>query len=38
MRLVEDQLRLGIGDLRLEPRLDLALHRFKIPLDAIHSD
>ena len=35
---VEDQLRLGIRDLGLAPRLDLALHRFEVPLDAIHSD
>ncbi len=35
---VEDQLRAGIGDLRLTPALDLALHRLEIPLDAVHSN
>jgi hypothetical protein len=35
---VEDQFRLGIADLGLAPRLDLALHRLKVPLDTIHSD
>jgi hypothetical protein len=35
---VEDQLRLGIGDLSLAPRLDLAPHRLKVPLDAIYAD
>jgi hypothetical protein len=35
---VEDQLRLGIGDLRLAPLLDLALHRFEVPLDPVHSN
>ena len=35
---VEDQLCLGIGDLRLAPRLGLALHRLKVPLNAVHSD
>ena len=35
---VEDQLRLGIGDLGLPPRFDLPLHRLKVPLDAIHSN
>jgi hypothetical protein len=35
---VKDQLRLGIGDLCLAPRLDLALHRLEVPLDAVHPD
>jgi hypothetical protein len=35
---VEDQLCLGIGDLGLAPRLDPALHRLKVSLDAVHSD
>jgi len=35
---VEDQLRSGIGDLRLTPALDLALHRLEVPLNPVHSD
>jgi len=35
---VEDQLRLSISDLRLVPRLDLALHWFEVPLDAVYSN
>ena len=35
---VDDQLRLGIADLGLTPRLDLTLHGFKVTLDAIHTD
>jgi len=34
---VEDRLRLGIGDLRLSPALDLTLHRLKVPFNAIDS-
>lgn len=30
--------RLGIGNLGLAPRLDLPVHRLKVPLDAVHSD
>jgi hypothetical protein len=37
-RRVEDQLRLGVSDLGLAPRLDLALHRLKVPLDSIHAN
>jgi len=35
---IEDQLRRLVGDLRLPPRLHLALHRFKVPLNPVHSD
>ena len=35
---VEDQLRLGVGDLGPAPRLDLALHWLKVLLDPVHSD
>jgi hypothetical protein len=35
---VEDQLRVGIGDLSLAPALDLPLHRLEIPLHAVHAD
>jgi hypothetical protein len=35
---VEDQLRSGIGDLRLTSALDLALHRLEVPLNPVHSD
>src|SRR5260370_22155584 len=34
---VENQLRLGVGDLRLLPVFDLALHRLEVPLDAVHT-
>jgi hypothetical protein len=37
-RRVEDQLRLGIADLGLAPRFDLALHRLEVPLDAVNSN
>ena len=37
-RRVEDQLRLGVSDLGLAPRLDLALHRLKVPMDSIHTN
>ena len=35
---VEDQLGGVIGDLSLPPGLDLALQRFKVPLNPVHSD
>ena len=35
---IEDQLGPLIGDLRLSPVFDLALHGFEVALDAIHSD
>jgi hypothetical protein len=34
---VEDQLRLGVGELRLLPELDLALHRLEVSLNAVHT-
>lgn len=36
-RRVEDQLRLVIGDLRLPPRLNLALERLNVPLIPVHA-
>jgi hypothetical protein len=35
---VEDQLRRPVGDLRLPPRLNLALQRFEVPLNPVHAD
>jgi hypothetical protein len=35
---IEDQLGPLIGDLRLPPAFDLALHRFEVPLDSVDSD
>ena len=35
---IEDQLRRLVGDLRLPPRLHLALQRFEVPLNPVHSD
>ena len=37
-RRVEDQLRRVIGDLRLPPRLNLALQRLEVPLNPVHAD
>jgi hypothetical protein len=37
-RRVVDQLRRVSGDLRLPPQFNLALHRLKVALDAVHSD
>jgi hypothetical protein len=37
-RRVEDQPRLGVGDLRLPPQLHLALQRLKVPLNPINAD
>ena len=34
----EDQFGPLIGDLRLPPVFNLALHRFEVPLDSVHSD
>jgi hypothetical protein len=35
---VEDQPRRIIGDLRLPPRLNLALQRLEVPLNPVHAD
>jgi hypothetical protein len=35
---VEDQLLLGICDLRLAPRLDLALHRLEVSLHSVNAN
>ena len=35
---IEDQFRPLIGDLRLPPVFDLALHGLEVPLDSVHSD
>lgn len=35
---VEDQLRCLVGDLRLPPRLNLALQRLEVPLNPVHAD
>ena len=37
-RRVEDQLRRVVGDLRLSPRLNLALQRLEVPLNPVHAD
>lgn len=36
-RIVKDQFCALVRDLRLPPRLDLALHRLEVPLDSVHS-
>jgi hypothetical protein len=35
---IEEQLGPLIGDLRLPPVFDLALHGLEVPLDSVHSD
>lgn len=35
---IEDQLGAIIGDLRLSQAFNLALHRFEVPLDAVHAN
>ena len=35
---IEDQLGLGVRDLRLWPALDLALQRLKVPLNPVNAD
>jgi hypothetical protein len=34
---VQDQLCLGVGELRLLPKFDLAPHRLKVSLNAVHT-
>jgi hypothetical protein len=37
-RRIEDQLSRLVGDLRLPPRLNLALQRLEVPLNPVHAD